>query len=122
MPIPLASPRGQPGELPVIGSAAPNMPRALSRDALAACSARWIVCTVSNVPTPATNYYQVIQTKGTTYNFVTNGGWLDALLTGIAIGMSMLPEEFPVVLAVFMAMGAWRISQARVLTRRAAGN
>src|SRR6476646_2742445 len=30
---------------------------------------------VNDVPTPATNYYQVIQTRGTTYNFVTNGGW-----------------------------------------------
>ncbi len=48
------------------------------------------------------------------------GGWLDAVLAGITIGMSMLPEEFPVVLTVFMAMGAWRISRARVLTRRAA--
>ncbi len=48
------------------------------------------------------------------------GGWLDALLAGIAIGMAMLPEELPVVLTVFMAMGAWRISKARVLTRRAA--
>jgi Ca2+-transporting ATPase len=48
------------------------------------------------------------------------GGWLDAMLAGIAIGMSMLPEEFPLVLTVFMAMGAWRISRARVLTRRAA--
>jgi len=48
------------------------------------------------------------------------GGWLDAILAGIAVGMSMLPEEFPVVLTIFMAMGAWRISQARVLTRRAA--
>ena len=38
----------------------------------------------------------------------------------LRIGMSMLPEEFPVVLTVFMAMGAWRISRARVLTRRAA--
>jgi P-type Ca2+ transporter type 2C len=47
------------------------------------------------------------------------GSWLDALLGGIAIGMSLLPEEFPLVLAVFMAMGAWRISQVRVLTRRA---
>jgi Ca2+-transporting ATPase len=47
------------------------------------------------------------------------GGWLDALLGGIALGMSMLPEEFPVVLTVFLAMGAWRISRARVLTRRA---
>ena len=48
------------------------------------------------------------------------GGWLDAVLAGIALGMSMLPEEFPVVLTVFLAMGAWRISQAQVLTRRAA--
>ena len=38
----------------------------------------------------------------------------------IAVGMSMMPEEFPVVLTIFMAMGAWRISHARVLTRRAA--
>jgi len=30
---------------------------------------------INDVPTPATNYYQVIQTKGTSYNFVTNGGW-----------------------------------------------
>ena len=48
------------------------------------------------------------------------GGWLDAMLAGIALGMSMLPAEVPVVLTVFMAMGAWRISRARVLTRRAA--
>jgi P-type Ca2+ transporter type 2C len=47
------------------------------------------------------------------------GSWLEALLGGIAIGMSLLPEEFPLVMAVFMAMGAWRISRARVLTRRA---
>ncbi len=47
------------------------------------------------------------------------GPWLQALLGGIALGMSLLPEEFPLVMAVFMAMGAWRISRARVLTRRA---
>ena len=40
------------------------------------------------------------------------------MLGGIALGMSLLPEEFPVVLTVFMAMGAWRISRAGVLTRR----
>lgn len=51
---------------------------------------------------------------------LTRGAWPDALLAGIALGMSMLPEEFPVVLTVFMARGAWRISKARVLTRRAA--
>ena len=48
------------------------------------------------------------------------GSWLEALLGGIALGMSMLPEEFPLVLTVFTVMGAWRISKARVLTRRAA--
>ncbi len=53
------------------------------------------------------------------YGF-TRGGWIDAVLAGIAIGMSMLPEEFPVVLTIFLAMGAWRIGQAGVLTRRAA--
>jgi len=48
------------------------------------------------------------------------GSWLEGLLGGVALSMSMLPEEFPLVLTVFMVMGAWRISQARVLTRRAA--
>ncbi|HEY8997044.1 MAG TPA: cation-translocating P-type ATPase, partial [Edaphobacter sp.] len=46
------------------------------------------------------------------------GGWIEAILNAITVGMSMLPEEFPVVLTVFMAMGAWRISRAQVLTRR----
>ena len=48
------------------------------------------------------------------------GSWLEATLAGIALGMSMLPEEFPVVLTIFMAMGAMRMSRERVLTRRAA--
>ena len=51
---------------------------------------------------------------------LTRGGWLEAVLAGIATGMAMLPEEFPVVLTVFLAAGAWRISKAQVLTRRAA--
>jgi Ca2+-transporting ATPase len=48
------------------------------------------------------------------------GDWMQAVLAGIATGMSMLPEEFPVVLTIFMAMGAWRIGKVRVLTRRSA--
>ncbi|MFN8022768.1 MAG: cation-translocating P-type ATPase [Acidimicrobiales bacterium] len=51
---------------------------------------------------------------------VLRGGWLDALLVGIATAMSMLPEEFPVVLMVFLALGAWRMSQRQVLVRRSA--
>jgi Ca2+-transporting ATPase len=48
----------------------------------------------------------------------TRGHWLNALLAGITLAMSTLPEEFPVILSVFMALGAWRISQQGVLTRR----
>jgi Ca2+-transporting ATPase len=49
---------------------------------------------------------------------LTRGNWLHGLLAGITLAMAMLPEEFPVVLTVFLALGAWRISQKRVLTRR----
>lgn len=48
------------------------------------------------------------------------GDWLAALLAGIALAMAMLPEEYPVVLTVFPALGAWRLSKEKVLTRRIA--
>jgi len=43
---------------------------------------------------------------------------VDSLLSGIALAMAMLPEEFPVILTVFLALGAWRIAKQKVLTRR----
>lgn len=49
---------------------------------------------------------------------LSRGSWLEAALSGIAVGMSLLPEEFPVVLTIFLAMGAWRIAQVGVLARR----
>src|SRR5262245_11509795 len=49
---------------------------------------------------------------------VTRGDWIGGFLGGIALAMSLLPEEIPVVLTVFLALGAWRMSQRRVLTRR----
>jgi Ca2+-transporting ATPase len=48
------------------------------------------------------------------------GDFLEGLLGGLALSMALLPEEFPVVLTVFLVMGAWRISRISVLTRRAA--
>jgi hypothetical protein len=48
------------------------------------------------------------------------GPWLDGILAGITLATSMLLEEFPLVLTVFLVMGAWRISRERVLTRRPA--
>ncbi len=44
--------------------------------------------------------------------------WLKAALSGVALAMTLLPEEFPVILTVFPALGAWRLSQKKVLTRR----
>ncbi len=43
---------------------------------------------------------------------------LESLLAGIALAMAILPEEIPVILSVFLALGAWRISKQKVLTRR----
>jgi len=49
---------------------------------------------------------------------LTRGGLLDGILAGITLAMAVLPEEFPVVMTVFLALGAWRISMRHVLTRR----
>lgn len=51
---------------------------------------------------------------------LTRGDWLNGVLAGLTLSMAILPEEFPVVLTVFLALGAWRISQQQVLTRRVA--
>lgn len=48
---------------------------------------------------------------------LTRGDWLAGTLAGITLAMALLPQEFPVVLTVFLALGAWRISHQRVLTR-----
>ncbi|MGB8339930.1 MAG: cation-translocating P-type ATPase [Burkholderiales bacterium] len=49
---------------------------------------------------------------------ITRQDWIGGLLAGITLAMANLPEEFPVVLTVFLALGAWRISKQQVLTRR----
>jgi len=51
---------------------------------------------------------------------LTKGNVIKGLLAGITLGMSMLPEEFPVVLLIFLTLGAWRISKRKVLTRKTA--
>jgi Ca2+-transporting ATPase len=47
----------------------------------------------------------------------TRGDWLHGLLAGITLAMGILPEELPVVLAIFMGLGAWRLARENVLTR-----
>ncbi len=49
---------------------------------------------------------------------LTRGSWLNGILSGLTLAMAILPNELPVVLTIFMALGAWRISKRHVLTRR----
>jgi Ca2+-transporting ATPase len=50
--------------------------------------------------------------------YLTRGDFIQSLLNGIATAMAMLPEEFPVVLTVFLSIGAWRLSKINLLTRK----
>lgn len=45
------------------------------------------------------------------------GDWLSGFLAGITLAMAILPEELPVVLTIFLGLGAWRMAQKNVLTR-----
>lgn len=51
-------------------------------------------------------------------NLLTKHEWLPSFLSGITLAMAILPEEFPVVLVVFLSIGAWRLSHYKILVRR----
>jgi P-type Ca2+ transporter type 2C len=51
---------------------------------------------------------------------LTKGDWIAGLLAGLALAISLMPEEFPVILTVFLALGAYRMSRRHVLARRMA--
>jgi Ca2+-transporting ATPase len=60
----------------------------------------------------------VIVGYGLSRGAVDSDSWVNGFLAGITLAMAILPEEFPVVLTVFLALGAWRLSKKNVLTRR----
>ena len=43
---------------------------------------------------------------------------IESILSGITLAMAMIPEEFPVILAVFLSMGAWRLARQKSLVRK----
>jgi P-type Ca2+ transporter type 2C len=45
------------------------------------------------------------------------GDWLHGLLAGLTLAMAILPEELPVVLTIFLGLGAWRLAREKVLAR-----
>ena len=52
-------------------------------------------------------------------NFIASRNWLDSLLKGLTLAMSILPEEIPVAFTTFMALGAWRMMRSGVLVKQA---
>ncbi len=48
------------------------------------------------------------------------GDWVEAGLAGLTLAISLTPEEFPMVLVVFLALGSWRLARRNVLVRRSA--
>ncbi len=50
--------------------------------------------------------------------YFTQGHFIQALLNGLSAAMAILPEEFPVIMTVFLALGSWRLSKSNVLTRK----
>jgi len=43
---------------------------------------------------------------------------IESVLSGITLAMAMIPEEFPVVLTVFLSMGAWRLAKKNSLVKK----
>jgi Ca2+-transporting ATPase len=43
-----------------------------------------------------------------------------AIVAGISLAMAAIPEEFPMVFALYLALGAWRLARDRALIRRLA--
>lgn len=43
---------------------------------------------------------------------------IESILSGITLAMAMIPEEFPVILTVFLSMGAWRLAKKQSLVRK----
>ncbi|OIP98135.1 ATPase [Candidatus Wirthbacteria bacterium CG2_30_54_11] len=51
-------------------------------------------------------------------SLLATGNLVESFLTGVTLAMAMLPEEFPVVLTVFLALGAYRMSLKKMLARK----
>ncbi len=45
---------------------------------------------------------------------------IESILSGITLAMAMIPEEFPVILTVFLSMGAWRLAKKNSLIKKLA--
>lgn len=54
------------------------------------------------------------------FSYMYSGNLIESILSGITLAMAMIPEEFPVVLTVFLSLGAFRLAKKNTLMRRIA--
>jgi len=52
------------------------------------------------------------------YSFWQSGNWIESLLAGLTLAMSVLPEEIPVAFTTFMALGAWKLMKEGIIIKR----
>jgi Ca2+-transporting ATPase len=48
-------------------------------------------------------------------------GWGQAVIAGVSLAIAAVPEEFPMVYTLYLALGAWRLARDRALVRRLPG-
>lgn len=53
-----------------------------------------------------------------TYFNISDHSFIDSILSGVTLAMAMIPEEFPVILTVFLSMGAWRLAKKNSIVRK----
>jgi Ca2+-transporting ATPase len=51
-------------------------------------------------------------------NFLKTGSWVESLLFALTLAMAAVPEEIPVALTSFMALGAWQMSKLGIISRQ----
>ncbi|MGX9985503.1 cation-translocating P-type ATPase [Soonwooa purpurea] len=52
------------------------------------------------------------------FSYVKTGNWVESLLSGLTLAMSVLPEEIPVAFTTFMALGAWKLMREGIIIKR----
>lgn len=53
-----------------------------------------------------------------TFSFYQTKNFIDSLLNGLTLAMSVLPEEIPVAFTTFMALGAWKLMREGIIIKK----
>jgi len=91
-----------------------------------------LVATIKQPPTPLERLIRrvMVGLGGVAFTFCVvvaaaelfeGHGWGAALIAGVSLAIAAIPEEFPVVYTLYLALGAWRLAKEKALVRRLGG-